>query len=287
MESFFGESLSGPQLATTAACFGTWLAVQHGATGPVLSLLLGEDLWKSRSEEQRHKCGISFTAGCFAATSLLFGSVGLLWPSPAIVADPIYGRSSFVQFAAANGVAFFMWNIWAENSRVFVGLPNFIHHVCCLICFVFMQYPFSPRVASVLMLFEASTPPLCAFNILKLFDLEHTPLYGKFRLAFAVLFFIFRLALGIPQTVLWYADMYALYNDQTRQIHSMKVFSMSLLLPVPYFGVQFYWFWLIARAAVRKRGKNAGNTVPTVPTSVPAKGLAKQRPAAMVRVENS
>jgi len=247
-----GDALTPGQVLTTGASFMTWLAVQRIVTGPLLSLIFGHRRWSSRTDEQRHRCSISLTSCCFSICTMACGCIGLLFPSPGVVADPIYGHSGFVQFATANTVGFFLWNMLAENSNAWGGFANLIHHASCVLSFIMVQHPFSPRIACALMLFEASTPALCTFNTLRNLGLEDTAVYRISRVLFAVLFFVFRLALGIPLTLLWYMDMYALANDPQRQVHSTTIFNISLFLPIPFLGVQFYWFWLIARAACRK-----------------------------------
>jgi len=252
MAGQLGQALAPRQLLVTGASVLTWWGVQHLAARRVLSLLFGGERWASRTAEQQHRCSISFTSLFFSLFTVTLGTLGLLFPSPDVVVDPIYGESALIQCAAAAGVGFFIWNIMAENVNGWGGLQNLVHHVCCGTCFFFSQHPFSPRVVCTVMLFEASTPALATFKILQIFEMTGTQLYKASRVLFAVLFFIFRLALGIPLTAGWYWDMYELAHSPNRQVHSHAVFNISLVLPVLFLALNFYWFWQIIRQAVRR-----------------------------------
>lgn len=253
--AFLGAAASPSQLLVTTGSFLAWLLVQQSLAGPLLSRVFGQSLWTSRTAEERHACGISMTCGCYGVAAVSFGLIGLLYPSPSVEADPIYGYSEFVQFAAAHGVGFFLWNILAENSRAWGGWDKFAHHALCIVAHLVSQHPFSPKCLCMLMLFEFSTPPLCAFNVMRWLGLEDTQAYRNFRVAFAVLFFVFRIAFGIPMTAAWYADMYTLATDPLREVHSMAVFNIMLIVPIPFMCLQLWWFRLIARAVLKKGKK--------------------------------
>jgi hypothetical protein len=115
-----------------------------------------------------------------------------------------------------------------------------------------MPRPFLGGLATAFMLFEASTVPLCAFNILQVFGMTHTALYKRCRVLFAVLFVIFRVGNGFPTCFGFYKDMFALANDPAREVHSAVVYSMSLALPIPFMGLQLFWLWLIVKAFLKK-----------------------------------
>lgn len=252
MSAQLGEALTSRQLLRTGACFLAWLAVERRVAGPLLEWVFGRELWASRTGEQKHRSRIGVVTMLFSPAAVLLGAYGLLFPDATVLADPIYGRSVAIQTGAPLVVGFFLWNLVTENVRAWAGWPNFVHHLCCVLGFVLVQHPFSARIACVLLLFEASTPALCTFNILRHFGMEHLPLYHVARVAFAVLFFVFRLALGIPLTVLWYYDMLALTRDSSRQIHSAAVFYLSLVMPIPFLAINVFWFGLIVRGALKK-----------------------------------
>merc|ERR1712232_73535 len=94
-------------------------------------------------------------------------------------------------------LGFFIWNIVADLIMQ-AGIGNFVHHISCAAMYLVIQTPFCPRIGCINLLFEASTPALVTFNILKVFNLDNSLLYSRARKAFAVLFIIFRILFGLP-----------------------------------------------------------------------------------------
>jgi hypothetical protein len=93
-----------------------------------MRLLFGRSLWDSRTEEQKHRCSVSFTSCLFSTASVFCGAVGTFFPSPSLAADPIYGRSDLSQLWEATGCGFFLWNLIAECMGKSLRWGNFLHH---------------------------------------------------------------------------------------------------------------------------------------------------------------
>jgi len=256
MGAVLGRALEPRQLAITAASAAFWQFVAPRFTPALAKLIIDEEVWKKCNASQRKRISNAMVVASFSTVATLFAAGLLLRPPHEVAADPIYGISQHTQNLMAIASGFFAWNLATDEF----SLPNIAHHTSCLLLYFTAQYPFVPRMGSVCLLWEASTPPACVFNVLKTVDLEKTEQYIKARKVFSAAFILARILIGMPSSAFWWRDMIALLSGNgSRTPHSVPMvygyMGANLLLN----GLNFYWFVLIMKGIVAHAKRNKGN----------------------------
>eukprot|EP00929_Paragymnodinium_shiwhaense_P027446 TRINITY_DN16109_c0_g1_i1.p1 TRINITY_DN16109_c0_g1~~TRINITY_DN16109_c0_g1_i1.p1 ORF type:complete len:284 (-),score=25.05 TRINITY_DN16109_c0_g1_i1:152-1003(-) len=252
-----GSALTLKQMGIMSASALTCFSVQRFVVPRVATLCFGEAAWTSASASDKQKASLSVVSGGFSILATALAAFNIAFPHKNVVVDPLYGSSLAYEICYAIAAGFFGWNLVVDCAEF--SVPKFMHHFLCFSLYFVGQRPFQTRMGSMCMLYEASTPPLCVFNVLQIFKRDGTELYRSARKWFAALFFLVRIAFGIPVALLWWKDMLHLLSGQDgRTLHSNKALYGFMVANVLLNGLNVYWFCHIVRGAIRaarSRGK--------------------------------
>lgn len=164
-------------------------------------LLLGRlSVVRTLTASEKADAGILVVSFFFSVMVTIGASMILVDPDPVIMSDIIYGFSPRAQFMIAFSSGFFLWNLFADHSTV----SKIMHHVSCIFVYTFALYPTFHLMALICLLWEGSTPLLSIRSMLILMKRNNTPLFGVVNTLFAVVFFVIRILVGVPSSVLWW-----------------------------------------------------------------------------------
>ena len=149
-------------------------------------------------------------------------------------------------------VGYFVWDIYVCIAEGW-GAAYIVHGVTCGFVFLGGLHPFLGHMGCVCTLFEAST----VFMHLRRFaiDLRWTKLRPgivvELSQAFALVFFVVRIAIGMPASAMWWVTMVG--NMQSGVAHSVPVYMAYLASNVVMNGLNAYWFFLIIQQGLKAR----------------------------------
>jgi len=245
-----GEAVAAPQIAVTVLSALTWQFIVLPCAPTLATLILDAQVWEKCTDKQREQIGVAITSSVFAVFVTLVAAGLLLWEPAAVSADPLYGHSQVTQVLMASASGFFAWNLVVDFRKQF-SWPNMLHHSGCLSVYFLLQYPFSPRFMTTCLLWEASTPPLCIFTVLKVVGLDKGAFYVKARAVFSGIFVAVRICYGLPVTIFWGQGVLELMSARGgRAPHSVLFMYYCLALALLLNGLNVYWFVLIVRGFV-------------------------------------
>eukprot|EP00419_Tripos_fusus_P002015 CAMPEP_0172676514 /NCGR_PEP_ID=MMETSP1074-20121228/14041_1 /TAXON_ID=2916 /ORGANISM="Ceratium fusus, Strain PA161109" /LENGTH=233 /DNA_ID=CAMNT_0013494195 /DNA_START=119 /DNA_END=820 /DNA_ORIENTATION=- len=207
------------------------------------------------SRDTSDKAGAYVTAGVHGLIASLLAMRALMFDE-VIVKDPLYGRSDATLFAFALSAGFFIYDVVLCFANPAWGLDATGHAIAGLLLYVIAQFPFTPRMACLGLLFELSTPMLNAFKLLQLLADHRTQLIQMFQALFALTFWTVRLGLGIPWSVrFWHLILSALAEGRH---HSTLICLICLAANIGLNFLTVFWSYKIARLAMRG-GKKRSN----------------------------
>lgn len=179
----------------------------------------------------------------------------LLFPNEAVQKDPTYGLDERTQtlFCLASG--FFLYDLGVCIYEKY-GVDMFAHALLCMLCYVFGQHPFLPRMGTVCLLFELSTPFLNARHLLSLLEMDSSPMHGLMTKLFGLVFSIVRIGYGVPMSFWWWRDemLPLLRNtDGLGRLHSLAQAVFFLVANLALNGLNLFWAYLILLKAIKKK----------------------------------
>jgi hypothetical protein len=233
---------AGGTVASTATIFATMMAGIYSMT---------ENKYPDLTHQKHRQAALHATTGIFAVIGSSIALFQLIWPDEALRKDPIYGNSPIIQFLFSFTVGFFVFELAAillfYND---VGdMPSLMHAIACMYVYGFCQYPFLPWMGCFCLLFELSTPALKLSRFTELVDPSCTVLIARCRLAFAIIFPVVRIFLGVPVSILWQLDMVKLLGED--RCHSAPVVIGYMVLNVFLNALNLFWFLKIVKGAMK------------------------------------
>lgn len=247
-----GDAVLMPQVAIMGISLMIWWLFQSCVAERLVINFFTSDAWLKLTGLDQRKVILAITSSVFSVAITVLATINLLFPVAAVKADRIYGLSEPVQATFAFATGFFMWNTLAE-LRDF-DWPFLLHHVVCILVYLFGQYPFLPQMGCFCLLFEASTPAFCLRNVLKIFGRDKTALYSKTSNLFAVVFIIVRILIGVPVSISWWGDMLTLLGSGKTTLHSTAIVYFYLVANLFLNGLNIYWFLRIMNGIIKKFG---------------------------------
>lgn len=159
----------------------------------------------------------------------------------------------FSQVLFSVAVGFFAWDLYVCIAEAW-GPLFMLHAVACGFVFMGGLRPFLLHMGCICLLFEASTVFLHLRRIA--IDLQWSRTFpsivSHLSLAFALVFFVVRILVGLSASALWWVGMLSRLSDGTA--HSVLIYWIYLACNALLCGLNIYWFWGIIQQA-RKAGK--------------------------------
>jgi hypothetical protein len=235
-----GEAVDPKQLAVMAASACCWEILRRGAAW--LMKLNGRIPERARQELA---VSVASTIHAIVACLLSLKVITTKERPPSL-----YERFDHSQLTFAISSGYFIWDLFIV---VFVEKfdPAFlIHALSCLLCYVFGQFPFLNYWGVYFLLFELSTPLLHARKALFLLENDKSPWFGVVENGFALSFFIARIAVGLPMSVMVWRDLLDLLK-RPHEVHSHFVVYYYLLANTALCGLNVMWFSKMVQKALR------------------------------------
>ena len=231
-----GEALNSSQLTLMILSMITWEVVRRAAKMVFTRVL-------SFSPDISRELGLSFASTIHAIVASML--------SLALVATErrpasLYHRFELSQFTYAISSGFFAWDLLIV---VFVEKfdPAFLlHAMSCLLCYVFGQFPFLNYWGVYFLLFEISTPLLHLRKAMLVTGNKQSKWFSRVEVGFALAFFIARIVVGIPMSILVWQDLLDLLNEP-HLVHSHFVVYFYLLANTLLCGLNIFWFSTMVR----------------------------------------
>lgn len=237
---FLGEAATASQI-TTMAVSALVCVTMHWSSSEMLRR-------RDYSKDASDKGGAYVTAGLHGLIASLLAIRALVFDE-VIVTDPLYGRSEAALFACAFSAGFFLYDIGLCILNPEWGADATGHALVSLFCYVAAQFPFTPRMACLGLLFELSTPMLNAFKLLQLFAEHRTQLILMFQASFALTFWTVRLGLGIPWSIMFWNLIISALSEGRQHSTLICLFCLAANGGMNFLNI--FWSYKIAKMAMR------------------------------------
>lgn len=132
-----------------------------------------------------------------------------------------------------------------------------LHALGCLYMFSNCLHPFMQFYGCLFLLYEFSTPFLHVRSFLLEMKKTETRTFAISQLLFALSFFLVRIVIGWPTLIGWASETIAVLRAGT---HSQPLLIMYLVFGFSLNILNIYWFYLIARRALKSRKPAAKST---------------------------
>ena len=151
-------------------------------------------------------------------------------------------------------VGFFIWDLYVSVVDGFG--PAFIFHgLACVWVFTVALGPIMHSMAFVALGFEASTPFLHLRRVLIMAGQSEGALFTAAQGAFAVTFFLARIAIGWPTCAAWAVAGLAEIRSPSANQAQAAIFFGYMALCASLSCLNAYWMYEIVGAALRSSGK--------------------------------
>lgn len=168
----------------------------------------------------------------------------------------LYHRFELSQFMYATSSGFFAWDLYVVLFVDKFDLGFLIHAISCLLCYVFGQFPFLNYWGAYFLLFELSTPLLHLRKAMLVTGNKHSPWFITVETGFALAFFVARIAVGLPMSIMVWQDLLGLLNNTPHEVHSHFVIYFYLMANTALCGLNLFWFWNMAKKKLPGSGKS-------------------------------
>lgn len=209
--------------------------------------------YKLMSSNDRFRFNFTVPALIHAVLASALALRVILTPDDTLVVDKIYGLSPRAQFSNALSAGYFMFDFGIAISVEKVNPGFVVHSVACFLSYFLGQRPFLNYTGCWFLLFELSTPFLLMRNLLLHSHNKTHPAYLQLQKVFAVMFFVARIGMGIPVSVLFWRDMLRLLRDGDG--HSTFVIGYYLLANITLNSLNVVWFIAIVQKGMRVRAE--------------------------------
>jgi len=240
----FGEAMHSKQLLRMGMSAVAWEILRIGAQKALLRS------GKFPADVAR-ELGISFACTIHA---IIASVLSLYLVAVESRPDSLYRRFDLAQVTYAISSGFFAWDLYAVLFVDKFDVGFLIHAVSCLLCYVFGQFPFLNYWGAYFLLFELSTPLLHLRKAMLLTGNKSSPWFAFVEKAFALAFFVARIAVGIPMSAMVWQDLLDLLKSP-HKVHSHFVVYFYLVANTALCGLNVFWFWNM----VKKKLAGAGS----------------------------
>lgn len=153
-------------------------------------------------------------------------------------------------------VGYFIWDV-VLCLRESWGLDYLAHGVAVLSVYAAALYPVFHHMACICLLFEASTPFLHVRKAMLSFGWAktHPAAFKASSLAFAGVFFLSRIVVGLGASAVWWGNM--LQRLQTGEHHSLSIMVLFLVANTLLNGLNVMWFAQMMQAAFNSSKREA------------------------------
>ena len=247
----FGEAISQRQLTLMLTSLVSFEAVAKIAEK--LSVRMGV------VESDRREFGDTIASSLHATCVSIYSIMIALSPDGDIM-NNFYGRSDRVMNLFSFSAGFFAWDVIIVLRQFLVKgelhLDFLIHGIVCFLCYFFGQFPFLNGYGLFFLMFEFSTPLLNFRRFLIHTGNNKSDFFKKIEMAFGIMFFLCRIAMGIPVSFLFLKDMYSLLVHHSHLVHNASIVYFYMISNSLMCGLNAYWFFFMVKKALRSSNNN-------------------------------
>jgi hypothetical protein len=195
-----------------------------------------------------------------SAAHSVFISVSALYfvlsqPAP----DSLYVRLPLARLMYAVATGYFAWDIVVVLVlEPKIDIMFLLHAVFCFFAYLFGQYPFLNYYGVFFLLFELSTPLLHLRHFMVAYSGDSPSLawaIAGVEVAFALVFFVVRIAVGFPMSALVWRDLLELLGREVKpdENHPTFVAVFYLVANTGLCGMNLAWFYFMVKKKFRKK----------------------------------
>jgi hypothetical protein len=243
--SFLGKALEQEQLMIMAGSVLFWEVSYRVSTFFIMRF------WQVDRDVAK-QLGLSVASSIHAIECCM---LSLLMIFTVAKPDSLYERIPISQVNFAISTGYFVWDLIVVIFYDRFSVEFLLHASSCLLCYLFGQFPFLNYWGAYFLLFELSTPLLHVRKAMLVTGNKESPWMPTVENAFGLLFFVARIVVGIPMSLLVWRDLLRLLAEPEKA-HSTLIIYYYLAADTLLCGLNVYWFALMCRKQLKPKQKS-------------------------------